>query len=70
MLENNTLEILPDTSIKINGTPVKANIISIKPAGTRGQFCVKMEMCVLLTAEPPEYDLTELETTGQVLIKS
>lgn len=64
-----TLEILPDTSIKINGTPVKADIISIKPAKTHGKFRVKLEMCVLLNAKPTEYDFTQLETTGQFAIK-
>lgn len=69
-LNAETLEILPDLSIKINGTPVNANIISIKPFGKTGKFRVKMELCVSLTAAPPEYDFTELKTTGQFSIKS
>ncbi len=66
----NTLEILPDTSLKINGTPVEANILSIKPSEVCGKFRVKLEMSVLLSAAPPEYDIKELEATGQFLIKS
>lgn len=68
-LNAETLEILPDLSIKINGTPVKANIISIKPVGGLGAFRVEMEMNVLLTAAPPEYDTKELVVCGQRVIK-
>lgn len=67
---DDTLEILPDMSLKVNGVPIKGGIISIEPTGTRGKFRVKLELCVLLTATPPTYDLTELKTTGQVAIKS
>ena len=67
---DDTLEILPDTSLKINGTPVEARILSIKPSGACGKFRVKLEMSVFLTAAPPDYDIKERETTGQFLIKS
>lgn len=67
---DDTLEILPDLSLKINGVSTKANILSIKPIGTRGKFRVKLELNVLLTAAPPSYDIKELEATGQVVIKS
>ena len=67
---DNTLEILPDTSFKINGVPVNADILSIVPIGSRGLFRVKLDMSVLLTAAPPAYDIKDLETTGQVVIKS
>jgi len=66
----NNVEILPDTSLKINGTPVEANIISIKPSALRGLFVVELQMRVMLTAAPPAFDVKELEETGQFLIKS
>lgn len=66
----NTLEILPNQTIKINGVTVSTKIISLTPGGMPGQFLANLEMLVMLTAAPPEYDFKELEATGQVVIKS
>ena len=65
-----TVEILSDLSLKVNGVPVKAKILSIKPIGTLGRFSVQLELHALLTATPPAYDIKELGATGQVVIKS
>lgn len=66
----NKLEILPDRTIKINDVTVSAKILSLTPGGLPGQFLANLEMLVMLTAAPPEYDFKELGATGQVVIKS